>query len=95
MRYSRQAKRALHTGSKAWRALRQSILVRDLYTCKYCGRIGDESMHVDHVDGNDSNNDTSNLAAMHMECHSLKTMTEDKGNAKRMFGADGAPLGGW
>jgi 5-methylcytosine-specific restriction endonuclease McrA len=45
---SRQKKRALHTGSKAWRTLRAHVLAEELYVCRECGRQGD---HVDHING--------------------------------------------
>ncbi|MCF5089612.1 hypothetical protein GIW57_05410 [Stenotrophomonas sp. PA-6-5C] len=53
---NRQAKRALPTNSRAWRALRETILLRDLYRCQEhgCGVLcaGKGQAHVDHVDGN-------------------------------------------
>lgn len=46
----RQARRALNTGSKAWRLIREQVLVRDGYRCQGCGRlvVGREA-HVDHI----------------------------------------------
>jgi 5-methylcytosine-specific restriction protein A len=32
-----------------WLKLRQVILLRDLYTCQMCGRMGSTGMVVDHV----------------------------------------------
>lgn len=32
-----------------WVKLRQAILLRDLYTCKTCGRVASTGMVVDHV----------------------------------------------
>lgn len=66
----RQRRRALHTGSAAWRRKRESILIRDSYTCRSCRRFGDQ---VDHVDGNDAHNDDSNLQTLCINCHSAKT----------------------
>lgn len=70
---NRQATRALHTGSKAWLALRRRILLRDNYTCRDCPRYGNE---VDHADGDSHNNDESNLVTRCKRCHSKKTARE-------------------
>src|SRR3569832_196419 len=32
-----------------WTKLRQQILLRDLYTCQMCGRLGSTGMVVDHI----------------------------------------------
>jgi 5-methylcytosine-specific restriction protein A len=32
-----------------WQSLRQAVLLRDLYTCRMCGRIGVTGMVVDHI----------------------------------------------
>ena len=69
----RQASRALHTGSKAWRILRRRILVRDRYTCADCGLFGDQ---VDHINGDSHDNSESNLACRCASCHSAKTARE-------------------
>ena len=50
--------------------LRQQILQRDHYTCQACRRYGNE---VDHRDGDDSNQDPSNLQCLCKPCHSAKT----------------------
>ena len=65
----------MNTGSKAWRLIRTEVLCRDAYTCKACGRYGDQ---VDHVDGNSWNNpaDGSNWQTLCHSCHSAKTMRE-------------------
>lgn len=73
---SRQKRRALHTGSKAWERLRLIVLRRDLYECRACGGRGDQ---VDHVDGNDSNNALANLQTLCGPCHSRKTAMEQGG----------------
>jgi cytochrome c553 len=73
---SKQARRALHTGSKAWRNIRQGVLVRDGYRCRSCRKlvVGKEA-HVDHIDGDDSNNspDGSNWQTLCRSCHGAKT----------------------
>ena len=75
--YNRQAKRALHTGSKRWRRIRREVLARDLYTCRVCGKYGNE---VDHIDGDDGNNDPENLQTMCKRDHAAKTRKEQNAN---------------
>lgn len=70
---NRQRRRAFHTGSKAWRQLRELILTRDAFTCADCDRYGDQ---VDHDDGDSHNNDPSNLKTRCIRCHSAKTRRE-------------------
>ncbi|MBP9032569.1 MAG: HNH endonuclease [Pseudomonadales bacterium] len=77
---SRQKKRALHTGSKAWRTLRAQILVEELYQCRQCGQPGD---HVDHINGDATDNSRGNLAVMCRSCHAIKTAKEDGGFGNR------------
>lgn len=98
---NRQAKRALPTNSRAWRALRETILLRDLYQCQEhgCGVLcaGKGQAHVDHVDGDPNNNAPENLRTLCVSCHSRKTASEDGGfgNAERVLigcDADGWPL---
>ena len=73
----RQARRALNTNSVAWKAIRLQVLLRDKYQCRACGRlvVGREA-HVDHVDGDDSNNDPANLQTLCQQGHSRKTWAE-------------------
>ena len=79
----RQAIRALATNSSTWRRIRQAVLLRDHYTCRSCGRVvgGKGEAHVDHVDGNSSNNpdDGTNWQTLCVSCHSAKTAREDGG----------------
>jgi len=77
---SRQKRRALHTGSKAWRTLRAVVLADELYLCRQCGRYGD---HVDHIDGDAANNARGNLAVLCRACHATKTAKEDGGFGNR------------
>lgn len=72
---NRQQTRAMHTGSKAWQAIRQQVLIRDSYTCAECGQYGDQ---VDHIDGDSHNNPTdgSNWQTLCHSHHSAKTMRE-------------------
>ncbi|HNR91521.1 MAG TPA: HNH endonuclease signature motif containing protein [Dokdonella sp.] len=70
---NRQRRRAFHTGSKAWRQMREVILTRDGFVCAVCGCYGDQ---VDHVDGDSHNNDPSNLQTLCITDHSKKTRLE-------------------
>lgn len=78
----RQATRALHTGSKAWRRLREQVLVRDGYRCQGCGVLAGPSAHVDHI-GNDAadpaSNRLDNLRCLCLRCHSSATRTAQNG----------------
>lgn len=42
-------------------------------------RCGTPSAHVDHIDGDNSNNEEWNLQALCLSCHSRKTATHDGG----------------
>lgn len=90
---NRQTRRGLHTGSKAWRVLRDIVLRRDEYECKDCGKFGD---HVDHIDNDSHNNDLGNLQTLCLACHSSKTAAEQAGGSWSMRGCDinGTPYGG-
>ena len=88
-----RAKR-IHTGTKAWFAIRKQVLDRDEYTCADCFGYGN---HVDHKDGNALNNSLSNLQVLCIRCHGRKTALVDGGfgraKAKRGgFDSNGEPL---
>lgn len=77
---SRQARRTLATNSAAWRKLRGLVLAAEPL-CRECTkkRITRAASHVDHVDGDPSNNTMSNLQPLCAPCHSRKTAKEDGG----------------
>ena len=79
----RQATRQYATHSSAWPRIRDWVLVRDHYTCQRCQKLvgGKGEAHVDHIDGDSSNNpeDGSNWQTLCAPCHSAKTATEDGG----------------
>lgn len=81
----RQKHRALNTGSRAWRLIRERVLVDAMYVCQECGQFGD---HADHVNGDPSDNSMDNLQCLCRSCHSIKTAKEDGGfgNARRHSG---------
>ena len=62
---TKHVKRTLPTWSDEWKALRQEVLLRDNRTCSTCGYLSPHPngryMFVEHVDGDGSNNDLSNL----------------------------------
>lgn len=72
---SQRARQAVY-GSKAFRAVREKVLVRDAYTCRACGRIvqGKEA-HVDHIVplelGGDPYSET-NLQVLCARCNGAK-----------------------
>ena len=84
----RQRKRALHTGSKAWRIIREQVLAWEPL-CRYCG---DVATQVDHLDNSSHNNDIDNLAATCASCHSRKTAQQQAGKAWTVQGCD---VNGW
>lgn len=75
--WERNRERALPTNCTAWRRLRASVL-SDEPLCRHCKRKGlvTAANEVDHVDGNDSNNERSNLQALCKSCHSVKTVRD-------------------
>ncbi|TWI12711.1 HNH endonuclease [Aerolutibacter ruishenii] len=74
----RQATRQYATNSAPWLALRLQVLLRDAYTCQTCGRVCGRKgeAHVDHRDGDSSNNHLTNLQTLCAPCHSRKTCLE-------------------
>ncbi len=74
-------KERAHYVSAEWRAIRQSILVRDAYVCAACGRVAHgAAAHVDHIrpleeGGTD---DAGNLQTLCESCHGRKTRAEQR-----------------
>lgn len=52
-----------------WREIRKKILIRDQYTCKYCGFGANKWQIVHHIDGNPDNNNDSNLETICPMCN--------------------------
>lgn len=74
---SRQAKRAVATGSTRWHRQRERVLTRDGWTCKRCGGYGN---HVDHIFGNSHELvGDEQLQVLCASCHSKKTIKENGG----------------
>ncbi|KAF9583548.1 hypothetical protein BGW38_009204 [Lunasporangiospora selenospora] len=53
--------RTIPTGSLHWKRIRQEVLERDSYACRFCGVRARKFMVCDHFDGNPSHNDLTNL----------------------------------
>jgi 5-methylcytosine-specific restriction endonuclease McrA len=68
--------RKLPTTSQKWKALRTEILLRDNRTCSSCGYLSPypngRYMVVDHIDGDASNNDHSNLRVHCPPCDAIR-----------------------
>ena len=55
-----------------WKALRQRILVRDDFTCAYCGYRSDKYQIIDHIDGDPENNSDANFQIVCQMCNLVK-----------------------
>lgn len=90
---SRQAKRALPTNSRRWRAIRAQVLMEQPL-CPLCEAQGKTvaAVDVDHRDNNPHNNARQNLWGLCRRHHSEKTATEQAG---RDWQAKGCDASGW
>ena len=52
-----------------WRKIRHKILIRDNYTCQYCGFKAEKWQIVHHIDGNPNNNEDKNLEVVCPMCN--------------------------
>ena len=69
---------AHHYATASFQAARQAVLVRDLFTCRSCGRVTTNRPQVDHIvplraGGTD---DLTNLQTLCLRCHATKTRQE-------------------
>ena len=68
--------RTLSTKSREWKSLRTKILLRDNRTCSSCGYLSPYPhgrwMMVDHINGDASNNDPSNLRVHCPPCDAIR-----------------------
>ena len=64
-------------GGRPWRRKRETILLRDHYTCRTCGLVT-HSLEVDHIVNlaQGGTEDDSNLQALCIPCHKAKTTRE-------------------
>ena len=68
----KSAERKFEKGSPGWSSLRFSVLLRDDFTCRYCGASGSETkLHIDHrisrYDG--GTDDPDNLLTACIDCN--------------------------
>jgi RNA-directed DNA polymerase len=66
--------------SKLYGGYTSKALKRQNHTCKICGLkfVGDEKIHLHHVDGDHSNCKLNNLVAIHESCHDYIHMGKAK-----------------
>lgn len=64
-------------GGRPWRRIRDSILVRDNYTCRVCG-LTTKDLEVDHIVNvaQGGTDEDGNLQAICIPCHKAKTARE-------------------
>lgn len=85
--------------SPVWQALRRRALIRDGFTCRFCGARAEEVDHIQELTPANINDPSvalnmNNLQSLCHDCHTRKTM-EDKGvlqtdcDAEYYFDADG------
>lgn len=57
----------------AWAKLKKKVLIRDNYTCQYCGKL-EEKMHCDHIIplAKNGNDDLNNLVTACFKCNNSK-----------------------
>jgi len=65
----RTAKDAEKLDHEEWKGLRQKILQRDNYTCRYCGFRAEKFQIVHHIDGNHANDNEENLETICPMCN--------------------------
>lgn len=66
--------------SKLYDGETSKALKRQRYSCKVCGLkfVGDERIHLHHVDGQHNNWKQDNLVAIHESCHDYIHMSKAK-----------------
>ena len=64
--------------SKLYDGMTSKALKKQNHSCKTCGLkfVGDEKVHLHHVDGNHNNWKTANLVAIHESCHDYHHMSK-------------------
>lgn len=71
-------------GGRPWRRKRESILLRDKYTCQSCGTVTLD-LEIDHIVNiaQGGSDDDVNLQALCVPCHKAKTAIESAHGAGR------------
>lgn len=77
---NRPSSHARGYGSSAWKRIRLQVIARDGGMCRICGRLVTGRGDVDHIvpkarGGTDA---LDNLQYVHVECHSRKTVSENR-----------------
>ncbi|GJJ71564.1 intracellular multiplication protein IcmJ [Entomortierella parvispora] len=70
--WHKNSPRTINTKSTLWKKMRQQVLQRDDCTCRFCGVRSGKYMVCDHIDGNPSHNDLSNLGINCPMCDSVR-----------------------
>ncbi|MEG3902630.1 reverse transcriptase domain-containing protein [Microcoleus sp. B4-C5] len=75
--------------SKLYDGATSKALKRQNHKCGKCGlkMLGDEKVHLHHLDGNHSNSKTNNLLAVHESCHDYIHMSKGASQEHRELGA--------
>ena len=84
---ARNQNRALATGHRRWRRIREIHLQREPL-CRYHLQQGETkaATDVDHIDGNAYNNHPDNLQSLCKACHARKTVSEMTRDAEGRWG---------
>ncbi|KAI9235116.1 MAG: hypothetical protein BYD32DRAFT_64730 [Podila humilis] len=64
--------RTIETSSPLWKKMRQHVLQRDNYACRFCGVRSAKYMICNHIDGNPSHNGLENLGINCPLCDSIR-----------------------
>ena len=66
--------------SKLYHGETSKALKRQSHSCGYCGSklLGDEKVHLHHVDGNHNNWKKNHLLAIHQSCHDYIHMSKSE-----------------
>ena len=76
-----KASRKWFYNSEAWRTVRRQALMRDHFTCYYCGQRATEVHHIVELDDNNVHDpnlslNLNNLQSLCHDCHRRITMAE-------------------
>lgn len=71
---------------RRWRKIRNKVLDAEPI-CRFCSDLGKvtPAEHVDHIDGDSRNNDSSNLRPLCASCHNART-ARDQGFGRKHKG---------
>lgn len=74
--------------SKQWKGIRENILMRDQYLCRYCGNPAEEVHHIVHLTAENIGNpevavSEKNLVSLCRDCH-CRIHDKDRAHAKKI-----------